>query len=517
MCALISKGADANARDGHGKTPLMYAAKCRMLRVMEALVAMGADVEAADSRHGMRALHYALNCKQEAAAFVLLQQDPPCDVNASDIGGTTPLMEAPRSGMVEAMELLVAMGADVEAEDIVCGRRTLHHALEDKQEAAALFLIQQDPPCNVNASDMFGTTPLMYATWRGMVGVMEALVAMSADVEAADSKHGMRALHHALARKQEAAAFFLLQRDPPCDVNARDAHGGTPLMFAAIGGMVELLVAMGADVEAADENRTHALHHALDCKQEAAALFLIQQNPPCNVNAPDLHGMTLLMYAARSGIVGVMELLVAMSADVEAVDCACEKRALHHALNCEQEAAALFLLQQDPPCDVNARDAHGSTPLMYAANSGMVGAIEALVAMGADVEAADSEHGMRALHYALDCEQEAAALFLLQRDPPCNVNASNIHGMTPLMHAAGRGMVSEPTNPKQELLLFCMDKWRSKRRERQRGQAVVCLWVTHAWIAVIQADDFHYLHFPTQDVGDEQKPKKNKISLAKAS
>ena len=48
----------------------------------------------------------------------------------------------------------------------------------------------------------------------------------------------------------------------------------------------------------------------------------------------------------------------------------------------------------------------------------MVGVMEALLAMGADVEAVDSEHGKRALHHALDWKQEAAALFFLQRDRP---------------------------------------------------------------------------------------------------
>ena len=54
--------------------------------------------------------------------------------------------------------------------------------------------------------------------------------------------------------------------------------------------------------------------------------------------------------------------------------------------------------------------------LMYGAARGMVGAMEALVTMGANIEAAD-QLGRQALHYALESKQEAAALFLLQRDP----------------------------------------------------------------------------------------------------
>ena len=45
VCALIGKSGDVNARDEYGETPLTFAARSGMVGVMEALVAMGADVE----------------------------------------------------------------------------------------------------------------------------------------------------------------------------------------------------------------------------------------------------------------------------------------------------------------------------------------------------------------------------------------------------------------------------------------------------------------------------------------
>ena len=289
--------------------------------------------------------------------------------------------------------------------------------MNSKQEAAALFLIQCDPPCDVNARGEYRKTPLMHAASKGMLGVMEALVARDADVEAEDRRDVNRALHHALKGEQEAASLFLIQRNPPCDVNARDANDTTPLMYAARRGMVgvmEALVARDANVEAVDYEGNHALHYAIEFDQEAAALFLIQLDPPC-VNARNTSGTTPLMHAAGHGLVGVMEALLAKGVDVEAVDSS-EGRALHYALHTKQEAAALYLIQCDSPCDVNALDIDGKTPLMHAASSGVVGVMRALVAKGVDIEVADKK-GKRALDHVLKCKQKAAApaaLFLKQ-------------------------------------------------------------------------------------------------------
>ena len=288
VCALVGKGEDVNASDIAGTTPLMEAARSGVVGVMEALVGMGADMEAADSEHGMRALHHALACKQEAAALFLLQRDPPCDVNARDTHGNTPLMYAVMKGMVAVMEVLLTMGAEFAA----AGEHRAHHVLDEQdtaaQDAAALFLLQR-ATLDVNARHGHGETLLMDAARCGLLSVMEALLAMDADVEAADSEHGMKAIHHALYYEQEAAALFLLQRDPPCDVNARDTHGNTALMYGAATGMVgamEALVAMGADVEAADRNGKRALQHALLCKQQDSVKHLLEAGADPTTTTP---------------------------------------------------------------------------------------------------------------------------------------------------------------------------------------------------------------------------------------
>ena len=273
------------------------------------------------------------------------------------------------------------------------------HATDNKQAQAALFLIQREPSCNVNARDRKAKTPLMLASKHGLVEVMAALMVKGARVGAVDN-YGHRALHHAIHNKQTQAVLFLIQRELLWDVNARDRRGKTPLMLASMHGLVEVMAAlMVKRVEAVDNDGATALHHAIHNKEAQAALFLIQREPSCDVNARDSKGKTPLMLASKHGLVEVMAALMVRGANVEAVDND-GHRALHHAINNEETQAVLFLLRRDTPCDANALDSQGNTPLMLASKHGLVEVMEELLANGADfADVQDDANMVRSLRH----------------------------------------------------------------------------------------------------------------------
>ena len=109
----LADGADVNAKDDNGLTPLHWAAGIGHKEVSEYLITMGADVNAAETVSGMTPLHFAAALDQKEIVELLLASG--ADVNAKDVNGGTPLHIAAFRDQKETAKLLIAKGADVNA------------------------------------------------------------------------------------------------------------------------------------------------------------------------------------------------------------------------------------------------------------------------------------------------------------------------------------------------------------------------------------------------------------------
>ena len=106
----LDGGADVNAKDGGGWTPLHHATEAGHKEIAELLIANGADVNAKD-KLGWTPLFYAAFSGRTEVAELLIAEG--VDVNAKDNLGT--LRYAASGGHKEIVELLIANGADVYA------------------------------------------------------------------------------------------------------------------------------------------------------------------------------------------------------------------------------------------------------------------------------------------------------------------------------------------------------------------------------------------------------------------
>ena len=117
--AALAGGADANARDAHGITALMYAARGERPDidnptptdhpdVVEALVLHGADVNAT-TPSGFVALFWAARYGHAGAAKVLIAHG--ADVKAKDKDGITALKSAATNRQTPVVDQLKAAGA----------------------------------------------------------------------------------------------------------------------------------------------------------------------------------------------------------------------------------------------------------------------------------------------------------------------------------------------------------------------------------------------------------------------
>lgn len=122
MQSRLKEGADPNARDAAGRTPLMDAVAAGQLGAARALLAAGADVNAR-SKSGITALMEAADKGRVKSAHLLITSG--ADVNASSRGLGTPLEAAERAGHNNIVELLRAAGAHTSGKsvgDTVCVR-----------------------------------------------------------------------------------------------------------------------------------------------------------------------------------------------------------------------------------------------------------------------------------------------------------------------------------------------------------------------------------------------------------
>jgi ankyrin repeat protein len=111
--ALLKAGADAKARALGGEPLLMTAVQSGNLAIVRALLDRGADVNAAEPRLGQTALMWAAGGRKTDAAIVRELVTRGARLDSRSAGGLTPLLFAVREGDVDAVDALIAAGADV--------------------------------------------------------------------------------------------------------------------------------------------------------------------------------------------------------------------------------------------------------------------------------------------------------------------------------------------------------------------------------------------------------------------
>jgi cytohesin len=393
---LLDHGADPNARDKEGKTPLHYAVARRDQYGVKPLLEYGAEVD-----------------EKLAEALRL-----------------TPLHLAALRGGAEEVERLLSRDGDPNVRDVF-GRTPLHYAAARNHKTAAELLLKHgaDP----NAKDESGETPLDLAAWRCAVDVLELLLPHAGDVDAVAKKAWCLAVLKRLgfetpervrrrcepyvARALKAdvssvesvlrvaayagcgevasilrrrfpaevvrrAAFELVGLPPPEELSPdalRDGWYSDPVV-------VEFLLSRGVDPNTRDGGGFTALHAAaMSCQRKTISLLLRRGADP---NARDKEGNTPLHYAVACDYPQrVLPPLLKHGADSNAVNARGETP-LHIAAGEGRYAVAYLLLQHG--ADPNARDAEGN-PLHRAAANCRYALAQLLVQHGADPNAKNNQ------------------------------------------------------------------------------------------------------------------------------
>ena len=373
LSALLEGGADKDAVDQKGDTPLIKAVCYRHFRVMEVLLAAGADLTIHNDE-GRTPLHYAVYRQDGEMVLALLRGG--AAVDAVDEMGDSPLHAAAGQRDLTVVEILVASGADASIRSNT-GETPLHVAATYGSHEVVSTLLDRGVEIDVVRSD--GYSALMCAAiWRKPPAIGEALIAAGADVNLRSTSSGRAALHHAAGNGSDALVRALLQSGADKDI--RTNNGTTPVMTAAARGQLivfDTLLGAGADLHLrCTSDGSSLLHHAAGGGN--AEIVSVALRHGAYVDALDRRGRSPLAWAAKKGRVLAVECLLAAGADLHVRSGYDGSVSLHHAAKGGHErtlAALLFC-----GADKDALDDAGMSSLMWAAKAGHQG--EALLAAG---------------------------------------------------------------------------------------------------------------------------------------
>ncbi|NIT55882.1 MAG: hypothetical protein GWN00_06500, partial [Aliifodinibius sp.] len=341
---LINAGAEVNfvlERDvkdvPKGVTPLMLVATHGHIQVARSLLAHGANLEARD-RFGATALMYAIMYGQPEMANFLIQNGADVHTQLTEdhisfqyFKGDTPLIAAALHEDFKTVRNLISRGADVNASNQY-GMTALMQASYNGNLELVNLLLSQDANINMQISqERFGyftpgDCPILLAASAGHTQVAKTLLNAGADVNSAN-QYGYTPIINAAFTGNLSLVKLLIERG--ADVNGAITHdhilsvneGDTPLRFAVERGVIEVvreLIQAGAKVNAANQYGVTPLISACETGGiDIARLLLAEGADP---NHRGYGGETALFSAVRRQDAEMVQLLISSGANVNVVN-----------------------------------------------------------------------------------------------------------------------------------------------------------------------------------------------------
>lgn len=467
---LVNRGADVNAVDNSGFTPLHQAASYGFVDKAKFLLEKGARLDVV-SKAGTTPLHLAAERRRHDPNLLALFIGPKekSSVNLRDAEGRTALFRAADADNAENAKWLIDHGADPNI-PTTRGEQPLDRALLLGYMKVARTLCENGGSPNAMSED--GMTVLVHTISRGKPEAVDFLLAQRFDPNAKCVRN-RTALHMAASKADEKVAKALLAAGG--NLNAADDDGRTPLDFVdetRNAAFAAWFKSQGAkpgvpkekprEVVASDEDDGGTpLHRAVEQRDLTVLKNAIAANAKV-INQPNQAGMTPLLKAIDDAWIAGADVLVAAGADVR-VRSSTGRNLVFWAAGTGKLPVLQWVVEKGVPIEqpdnggnspiiraagvnlecvqwlveqgakINVRGKAGDTPLTQAIASDKLPIFKYLVEKGADLRGVDSTEATL-LHRAARRKSPEYAQLLL--DKGANVNAKDNRGLTPLHRAA---------------------------------------------------------------------------------
>ena len=333
---LLDHGAKIGARDPTGMTALHIAADSGLRTVAEVLLDHCAsqteiDILSTQDESGRIPLHYATS--GEIVRFFVAKG---AEIDARDLDGATPLLEAARSGREDVILALIELGSDPKAMDNE--QETMLSILEASNNidfikqllrdgidrgkgssdrtslhwAVAFAEMRLARAVSEEHKDGLGRRASLFGSRNNYWAEITQEIRRGADINATDGL-GNTPLHLAIRRwimtpqVQRQSARLLLKKH--ANTNVQDASGNTPLHLAAASGKlkaVQLLIEFGANLHIRNNAGCTALELAIENKRSSPAFPTLETNPLYSATS-DYETVDDGGYAEREVVIRLLE------------------------------------------------------------------------------------------------------------------------------------------------------------------------------------------------------------------
>ena len=361
------------SRDNEGRTPLAWAAGLGLQQVVKALLDQGADMQARDDA-GMSPLFFSVMSGAEAVKILLATDARPV---SSELR-TALEAQALKVDKLDLLTFLLGKGADVKLRD-ARGHTPLHLAAS---AGAAVVKLLVDKGADIAALDDLGRTPIFGAACFSN-DVLLYYQEKNVNVTIIDTR-GYSLLHQAASAGNVDCVKTLLAAK--LEVNARSKNGETPLHLAAASGsleVVKLLLAAGAKIESKTNEGKTAPMIAYQQGHRDVAEYLAKALMPAA--GGDLTQLPDTAWGDVAAIQQALENGLDLNAPQKSKLIAGMKP---YPLQLAAKAGNVDVVQLmlENGADPDAKDALERTPLFYARD---INVMQALIGAGADVNARD--------------------------------------------------------------------------------------------------------------------------------